>query len=111
MTVDNEALASLARTKEQADKSFVGSFEKARVVARALYAFGAAIVAMTVWITTVQIAISQHSKEIALNTEARDANKSIQQALKTGIDANAEAVRRNEASVKALQQKVYGFVP
>lgn len=110
MTQENE-LIGLARAKDDADKNLGRSFEKVRFLAWGFYGIATAIVCMTVWITTVQIKITQYEKEIALNSEAREVNKLIQQSLKIGIEANAETVRRNEQSIKALQQKVYGFVP
>lgn len=110
MTQENE-LIGLAKAKDDADKNLTRSFEKVRFLAKALYGLGTAIVFITVWITTVQIKLSQHDKEIALNSEARETNRLIQQTLKSAIDVTAEATRRNEASIKALQQKVYGFVP
>lgn len=110
MTQENE-LVGLARAKDDADKNMSRNFERVRFMAWALYGLGAALVVITVWITTVQISLARHEKEIALNSEARDVNKLVLQSLKVGIDSNAEAVRRNEASIKALQKKVYGFEP
>lgn len=107
----NDDLAALARTKDQAEKSIAINFGKMRFMAWALYTVGAGLIAITVWITTVQITLSRHETEIVLNSEARQTNRDMQQALKAGIDSAGEATKRNENSIKALQQKVYGFVP
>lgn len=106
-----DELRGLARAKEDADKNLGRSYEKVRFLAWAIYGVGAALIAITVWITTVQIKLSRHETEIVLNSEARQTNRDMHQALKAGIDSASEATKRNEQSIKALQQKVYGFVP
>lgn len=106
-----DELAALARAKEYADKNLGRGFEKVRFLAWAIYGVGGALIAITVWVTTVQITLSRHETEIVLNSQARQTTRDMQLALKAGIDSAAEATKRNEQSIKALQQKVYGFVP
>src|SRR4051812_19101975 len=107
----HEELQAVARARRQADV-FPSELSMSRIRFAAWAAHGALALAIgaTVWVTTIQITITRHGKDIEENTRTRnDLNMIILPGLRSGIDSAKADAARNEASIKALQSKVYGF--